>query len=54
MAAANAGPTAGPGAEVVTCVLGVLLDVVADAGGAVVDVTTGLVAVAVGTGAATP
>jgi hypothetical protein len=53
MAAANAGPTAGPGAEVVTDALGVL-DVVTDAGGAEVDVTPELVTVDVGTGAATP
>ena len=42
MAAAKAVPTAGPGAGVVTDELGLLLDVVTDGSGAVVDVDSGL------------
>ncbi|MGO4600899.1 hypothetical protein [Terrabacter sp. 2YAF2] len=54
MAAARAAPTAGPGAGAVTDELGLLLDMVTDGSGAVVDVDSVLVTAAVETGAATP
>jgi hypothetical protein len=54
MAAAKAVPTAGPGAGVVTDELGLLVDVVMDGSGAVVDGDADRVTAADGIGAATP